>query len=316
MSQEKKSSCCTPSRTNPGKERSKTHFQSGGASTEGMIKLPGGTFLMGTEDKEGFPADGEGPVREITLEPFYIGPTTVTNADFEKFIKVTGYRTDAERFKWSFVFYGLLSEEVLATHPQVAAQTPWWCAIQGACWDHPEGPETNLQGRMSHPVVHVSWNDTQAYCQWSGKRLPTEAEWEYAARGGLEQKKFPWGDKLTPKGQHRCNIWQGNFPEYNSLEDGYLGTAPARSFRPNGYGLYNVSGNVWEWCGDWFSPTFHQQDRRNNPKGPEKGEAKVIRGGSFLCHRSYCNRYRVAARSSNSMDSSTSNMGFRCVASV
>lgn len=277
-----------------------------------MIYLQGGTFLMGTDDRDGFPADGEGPVREVALDPFWVDPTTVTNAEFKKFIDETHYKTDAERYGWSFVFYGLLSEAMRNTHPQVAAQTPWWCAIPGATWDHPEGKDSEVIERMDHPVVHVSWNDAMAFCQWAGKRLPTEAEWEYAARGGLIQKKFPWGDELTPHGEQRCNIWQGHFPDYNSLEDGYLGTAPAKSFPPNNFGLYNMSGNVWEWCNDWFSPDFHQKDSRVNPKGPQSGQSRVIRGGSFLCHHSYCNRYRVAARSSNTPDSTTSNMGFRC----
>lgn len=308
-----KSSCCTVSRASSPVERTAVSFANKKVSTEGMIHLSGGNFMMGTDDKEGFPADGEGPVREITLDSFYIDATTVTNENFKDFIEDTHYKTDAERFGWSFVFYGLLPEVILQSHPQVAAHAPWWCAINGATWDHPEGKESNLLKRMDHPVVHVSWNDAMAYCQWSGKRLPTEAVWEYAARGGLVQKKFPWGDELTPGGAHRCNIWQGHFPDYNSLEDGYLGTAPAKSFKPNDFGLYNMSGNVWEWCNDWFSPDFHQRDTRVNPQGPSEGNAKVIRGGSFLCHHSYCNRYRVAARTSNTPDSSSSNTGFRCV---
>ena len=282
-------------------------------STDNMIKLPGAKFLMGTSDEEGFPADGEGPVREITLDSFYIDETTITNFQFAEFIKATGHKTEAEQYGWSFVFYGLLSEQEQKADYQVAASTPWWTAVPGAQWNHPEGEATDIEKRMDHPVVHVSWNDAQAYCQWSGKRLPTEAEWEYAARGGLVQKKFPWGDELTPDGEHHCNIWQGNFPDYNSMEDGYLGTAPAKSFKPNNFGLYNVSGNVWEWCNDWFSKDFHKTGPRKNPAGPPHGESKVMRGGSFLCHRSYCNRYRVAARSSNTIDSSASNIGFRCV---
>ncbi len=277
-----------------------------------MVRLPGGNFLMGTNDEEGFPADGEGPIREVSIAPFNIDETTVTNRQFEAFIKATHYKTDAERYGWSFVFYGLLSEAMRNTYPRVAMQTPWWCAIQDATWDHPEGRDSDIADRIDHPVVHVSWNDATAYCQWAGKRLPNEAEWEYAARGGLVQKRFPWGDELTPHGEHHCNIWQGHFPDYNSLEDGYLGTAPAKSFPPNNFGLYNMSGNVWEWCNDWFSPDFHQRDTRIDPKGPADGTSKVIRGGSFLCHHSYCNRYRVAARSSNTPDSSSSNMGFRC----
>lgn len=308
-----KPSCCTASRASSPVEKTEASFVNKAVSTEGMTCLPGSSFLMGTDDKEGFPADGEGPVREIIIDSFYIDTTTVTNEDFTKFIEATHYKTDAEKFGWSFVFYGLLSEAVLQFHPQVAVHAPWWCAINGATWMHPEGEGSNIHKRIDHPVVHVSWNDATAYCQWSGKRLPAEAEWEYAARGGLVQKRFPWGDELTPGGEHRCNIWQGHFPDYNSMEDGYLGTAPAKSFKPNNFGLYNMSGNVWEWCNDWFSPDFHQKDTRINPKGPLQGNGKVIRGGSFLCHHSYCNRYRVAARTSNTPDSSSSNTGFRCV---
>lgn len=313
MDQNTKPACCAASRPSSGEKREQPQFEKGKGNTEGMVRLRGGAFLMGTDDKEGFPADGEGPVREIGIDPFFIEVTTVTNTAFAKFIEATGYQTDAERYGWSFVFYGLLSEKARAAHPEVAVQTPWWCAVPGACWNNPEGENSHIRDRMDHPVVHVSWNDAMAYCQWAGKRLPTEAEWEFAARGGLIQKKFPWGDELTPDGEHRCNIWQGAFPQYNSLDDGYLGTAPAKSYKPNGFGLYNVSGNVWEWCNDWFSPDFHQKDTKINPKGPLQGNVKVIRGGSFLCHYSYCNRYRVAARSANTIDSSASNMGFRCV---
>ena len=167
---------------------------------------------------------------------------------------------------------------------------------------------------MDHPVVHVSWNDATAYCEWAGVRLPTEAEWEFAARGGLVRKRFAWGDELTPGGRHMCNIWQGKFPTENRALDGHEGAAPAVSYEPNGYGLYNVAGNVWEWCADWFSPTFHVEGPRQDPKGPPEGPARVTRGGSYLCHRSYCNRYRIAARSSNTPDSATGNTGFRLAA--
>ena len=315
MENKNKHSCCAASRELSGKTDTEVIVKkkTSAVSTNNMIKLPGGKFLMGTNDEEGFPEDGEGPVREITLDPFYIDETTVTNFQFAEFIKATCYITEAERYGWSFVFYGLLSEEDQKRDYQVAAPTPWWYAVPGAQWNHPEGKDSHINERKDHPVVHVSWHDAQAYCQWIGKRLPTEAEWEYAARSGLVQKKFPWGDELTPGGEHRCNIWQGNFPDYNSLEDGFLGTAPAKSFKPNNFGLYNMAGNVWEWCNDWFSSDFHKAGPRKNPAGPLNGESKIMRGGSFLCHHSYCNRYRVAARSSNTADSSTSNLGFRCV---
>ncbi|PZE20060.1 formylglycine-generating enzyme family protein [Paenibacillus xerothermodurans] len=288
--------------------------QPGKPDVEGMIHLSGGDFLMGTDDGEGFPADGEGPVRTVTLSPFYIDPCTVSNGQFAEFIESTGYVTEAERFGWSFVFHLLASDNVRAQTTQAVSGTPWWLAVQGAYWRQPEGPDSNIEQRMDHPVIHVSWNDAMAYCRWAGKRLPTEAEWEYAARGGLLQKRYPWGDLLKPDGEHRCNIWQGKFPVKNNASDGYISTAPVKSFPPNGYGLYNVAGNVWEWCSDWFSPTYPATAPRANPTGPAKGENRVMRGGSYLCHKSYCNRYRVAARSSNTPDSSAGNMGFRCAA--
>jgi sulfatase modifying factor 1 len=278
-------------------------------ATDGMMKITAGSFLMGTDDSEGFTSDGEGPVHEVTLPDYYIDATAVTNGMFWEFIKTSGYKTDAEQYGWSFVFEGLLPEEILNSDDiQVVNGTPWWCIIPGAYWACPEGDGSNILNRWDHPVVHVSWNDAIAYCKWAEKRLPTEAEWEKAARGGLIQNKYPWGNKLTPGGLHQCNIWQGDFPYHNTLDDGYLGTAPAKSFAPNGFGLYNVAGNVWEWCNDWFS--------REISTVPAISETKVIKGGSFLCHQSYCNRYRVAARSSNTPDSSASNMGFRCVADM
>ncbi|MFJ7160026.1 formylglycine-generating enzyme family protein [Streptomyces sp. NPDC101118] len=264
-----------------------------------LLTLPGGRFLMGTDDPDGFPADAEGPVRAVTVAPFRIAATTVTNAQFATFAKATGHVTEAERFGFSFTFGAFLSDAVAAVSPPVDA-VPWWRAVEGASWRRPEGPGSHVTDRQNHPVVHVSWNDAQAYCTWSGTRLPTEAEWEYAARGGLERRRYPWGDELTPGGRHMCNIWQGEFPVLDTAEDGYAGTAPVKSYRPNGHGLYNAVGNVWEWCADRFAP------------GP--GTARAMRGGSYLCHDSYCNRYRVAARSSNTPDSSTGNIGFRVAA--
>ena len=312
-------SCCAPTRARAGEgaasgEAAPPAPTSGRASKTGMIRLPGGAFLMGTDDEEGFPADGEGPIREVTVSPFLIDPYAVTNDRFAEFVADTGYKTEAERFGWSFVFHLLVPEQVAKSVTQVPQQTPWWYTVHGAYWAQPEGPGTSLEGRGDHPVVHVSWNDAQAYCRWAGKRLPTEAEWEYAARGGLVGKRYPWGDLLKPEGKHMCNIFQGKFPEKNNASDGYVGTCPVDAFEPNGFGLYNVSGNVWEWCADWFHPTHHREANPQNPKGPPNGTSRVMRGGSYLCHKSYCNRYRVAARSSNTPDSSTGNAGFRCAA--
>ncbi|WP_411103131.1 formylglycine-generating enzyme family protein [Streptomyces sp. cmx-4-9] len=264
-----------------------------------LVEVAGGRFLMGTDDPDGFPADGEGPVREVAVAGFRIAPTTVTNARFASFVKATGHVTDAEAFGSSFVFAGFLTEPVAAASPAVAG-TPWWRAVSGATWRAPEGPGSTFADRQNHPVVHVSWNDARAYCSWAGTRLPTETEWEYAARGGLEQARYPWGDELRPGGRFMCNIWNGDFPVHNTRADGQAGTAPARSFRPNGYGLYNTVGNVWEWCADPFAPG----------RGPER----AMRGGSHMCHDSYCNRYRVAARTRNTPDSSAGNIGFRVAA--
>ena len=252
---------------------------------------------MGAEDAEGVPGDGEGPVREVAVGAFRIDAYAVTNERFAGFVEATGHVTEAERFGWSYVFAGFLPAALRrgAARPE---QTPWWCAVPGAVWNSPEGPGSSVADRGDHPVVHVSWNDAAAYCRWAGGRLPGEAEWEYAARGGLERARYPWGDELTPGGEHRCNIWQGHFPTRNTAEDGYRGTAPVDAFAPNGFGLHNVSGNVWEWCADPWTTT---------------GTSRVIRGGSYLCHRSYCNRYRVAARTSNTPDSTTGHTGFRCV---
>jgi formylglycine-generating enzyme len=278
-----------------------------------MVSLSGGTFLMGTDYASGFPADGEGPIRPVTLSPFKMDVFPVTNDDFFAFVKATGYRTEAENFGWSFVFWAHIPRKRFRSLVEdTVASAPWWCKVRGACWTQPEGPGSGLKTRSRHPVVHVSWNDASAYARWAGKALPSEAEWECAARGGLEQKLYPWGDDLTPGGKHRCNIWQGRFPLVDTAEDGYAGTCPVDSFPSNDYGLYSVTGNVWEWCADWFGANFTARPL-HDPVGPALGQGKVMKGGSFLCHASYCNRYRVAARTSNTPDSSASNIGFRCV---
>lgn len=302
----------------------------GQPSTDGMVFLEGGAFLMGTSDKEAWADDAEGPVREVRLDPFWMDKTAVTNAEFERFVAETGYKTEAEIFGWSYVFHLFVPSKIKRKRGASLAlrDLDWWMGVEGACWKRPEGRGSTIRKRMDHPVVHVSWRDATSFARWAGKRLPTEAEWEYAARGGLEQKRYCWGDELVPEKRHMCNIWQGTFPDYNTKADGYEGTAPAQSFPKNGYGLYNMSGNVWEWCADWFSTTWHVEaspERRLNPQGPPESGAmrspdglllKVIRGGSYLCHDSYCNRYRVAARTSNTPDSSTGHCGFRCALSA
>jgi formylglycine-generating enzyme required for sulfatase activity len=279
-----------------------------------MSRLDGRPFLMGTDFEEMVLGDAEGAVRRVRLDGFYIDRFAVTNEQFAEFVRTTGYRTDSERIGWSFVFQGHIPQDrygdlVAATLPGA----PWWCKVNGASWRHPEGPDSSVERRRHHPVTHVSWNDAGAYARWIGKRLPTEAEWEFAARGGLEQKIYPCGDELTPGGRHLMNVWQGTFPDVDLAEDGYAGTAPVDEFPPNGFGLHNMTGNTWEWCYDWFDSAWHSTETQTNPVGPSSGTSKVMKGGSYLCHRSYCNRYRVAARTSNERESSASNAGFRCV---
>ena len=307
--------CCVPSKhraqqldTSRRLSAERTRVTTG--STERMVKLDGGRFLMGTESAEGFPADGEGPVREVTVDALYMDAYPVSNAQFSEFIRGTGYRTESERFGWSFVFHRHIAQESVSAR---AFGTEWWCKVDGADWAHPEGPDSGIDSRLDYPVTHVSWNDAGEYARWAGKRLPTEAEWEYAARGGVEQRIYPWGDELTPEGRHLCNVWQGDFPNQDTGEDGYTAVAPADAFPPNGYGFYSITGNAWEWCSDWFHPAYHITATRTNPVGPPAGTAKVMKGGSYLCHRSYCNRYRVGARTSNTPESATTNISFRCV---
>ena len=315
--------CCSPESPRPADGNAARARATGSHRSDqplrrrsGMARIRGGEYRMGTEDRSGFPADGEGPVRAVQVDTFRIDIAAVTNAQFADFIAASGYETEAEAYGWSYVFHMLASEDIKRRTPQRPDTTPWWVPVSGAFWAAPEGPGSDADDRADHPVIHVSWNDVLAYCDWAGTRLPTEAEWECAARGGLDQRRYPWGDKLTPKGEHRCNIWQGTFPEVNTSVDGWIGTAPVDAYKPNGFGLYNTSGNVWEWCADWFSPTHHLRADSRNPQGPAQGQRRVLRGGSYLCHRSYCNRYRVAARSSNTPDSSAGNLGFRCVRTV
>jgi formylglycine-generating enzyme required for sulfatase activity len=276
-----------------------------------MVSLPGGEFVMGSDDRFAYPDDGEAP-REVELSAFAIEPHAVTNAAFAEFVAATGHVSEAERFGWSFVFGGLLPDDFPPTRAVAAA--PWWRQVYRADWRHPEGPQSDIADRADHPVVHVSFTDALSYCEWSGTRLATEAEWEFAGRGGLDRAAFPWGEEREPAGEHRMNVWQGSFPADNSVDDGYYGTCPVGAFPPNGYGLYNVTGNVWEWTADWFDPDFRKRDRRLDPAGPPTGTHKVQKGGSHLCHESYCRRYRVAARQGNELSSSTGNLGFRCAA--
>src|SRR5699024_4340532 len=244
-----------------------------------------GTFVMGDHFDEGYPADGELPLHEVRLSPFRMDESAVTNAQFATFCKATGYVTDAEQLGVSPVFH---------------------LAVEASRSD------------VLHALDAVPWNDAVAYCDWADARLPTEAEWEYAARGGLSGARFPWGDELTPRGRWNLNVWQGRFPDHNTLDDGHLATAPVRSYRPNGYGLHEMVGNVWEWCHDVFDPAYYRSSPAKDPRGPRPTEDppdhrwRTMRGGSYLCHDSYCYRYRVAARSANTEQSATANLGFRC----
>ena len=264
---------------------------------------------MGSDNPRSYQSDGEGPVREVVVKPFSISATAVTNEEFLEFTQETSYATTAEKEGWSFVFSGHLPPEFPATRGVLGAE--WWRQVYDAHWRNPEGPDSSIVDRGNHPVVHVSWFDAVAFAEWAGARLPTEAEWEFAARGGLDQCDLPWGNELIVDGKHRCNIWTGVFPMEDTAEDGYAGTCPVDAFEPNKFGLFNCSGNVWEWCSDWFSTQFGDVRPVVNPQGAQIGTNRVIKGGSFLCHDSYCHRYRLGARSSTTPDSSTGHQGIR-----
>ena len=301
--------CCAP-----GRHRctpAHPEVPAGPRSVRGQVRLEGGVFAMGDPFGEGYEADGERLVHEVALAPYFMDATAGTNAAFATFAKATGYVTTAEREGTSAVFHLAVADQRRHVRGAVPG-TPWWLVVEGASWRAPSGPGSSVAQLSNHPVVHVSFEDADAYARWAGKRLPTEAEWEHAARGGLAGARYAWGDELTPGGRHMANIWQGDFPVRNSLDDGYLTTAPVKAFRPNGYGLHNTAGNVWEWCADWFAADYYARSPRTAPRGPDTGTARVIRGGSYLCHASYCNRYRVAARSSAPPDSTSANLGFRC----
>lgn len=294
-------SCCGPVREtadrwpgdSEGADRKMLERLAAAASNElRMIGLAGGTFLMGSTDRFAYPEDGEGPVRQERVEPFAIAPTTVTVAEFAAFVLDTGYRTDAEKLGDSLVFQGLLPERLRRSAPEVA-RTPWWRQVGGACWHRPEGPGSSVESRSGHPVTHVSQRDAAAYADWVGARLPSEAEWEFASRGGLEQQPFPWGAVREPDGVPRMNTFPGDFPDGPT---GPVGTVPAASFEPNAYGLYNTTGNVWEWT----SGVFGETDGR-----------PVLRGGSYMCHASYCRRYRTSARTAVTADTTLGHTGFR-----
>lgn len=279
----------------------------GGQRGEAAVFAAGRSFV-GT-DRPQIAIDGEGPKRAIKLAAFALETETVTNARFAAFVAATGHVTQSERFGWSAVFRGLLPAD--ATIAATPAGLPWWARIEGASWSAPEGPGSSIAGREDHSVVHVSWADARAFAAWVGGRLPSEAEWEHAARGGLDDPKFPWGDTEPTDAAPLCNIWQGEFPGRNDAVDGYVGTSPARAFAPNGAGLFGMAGNVWEWTGDAFRVRSVSREAGARNEQARREQAKVTKGGSFLCHASYCYRYRIAARSALPADSAASNVGFR-----
>lgn len=304
-----------------------------GTAPEGMVWIPGGTFWMGCDDCD---MPDARPVHLVAVDGFWMDRTPVTNAQFAEFVSSTGYLTIAERkpdprdypqVDPSKLVAGSAVFNPPAKDVALDDITQWWEYVPGASWKHPEGPGTTTKGRDDHPVVHIAWEDAAAYAKWKGMRLPTEAEFEFAARGGLDRKRYAWGAELKPGGIWAANIWQGRFPSNNLAEDGYPRTSPVRAFPPNGFGLYDVGGNVWQWCSDWYRPdyfdTLAASGTAHNPQGPpdsydphEPGARKrVQKGGSFLCSDRYCSRYLVGSRGRGAIDSGGSNTGFRCVKS-
>jgi formylglycine-generating enzyme len=302
----------------------------GGDAPPGMVLVPAGRFQMGSAANP----EKNAPLHPVRVDGFYMDKTEVTNAEFQKFVEATGHKTIAERvpteedfggkpvpagFKPFSVCFKQLRGKVSLQGPWDGNPTPpWWHAVSGADWRHPEGPGSDISKRMDHPVVHISWNDAIAYCEWAGKRLPTEAEWEWAARGGLDRKEYCWGaQKQGTDGQWFANTFQGLFPTVNEARDGFAGTSPAGHYPANGHGLHDMSGNAWEWCSDWYAPDYYSISPLENPKGPDTptGE-RVRRGGSFLCDDSYCRRYLPEARDHNPPGDAASHTGFRCVKDV
>jgi sulfatase modifying factor 1 len=325
-----------------GLTTSDTSIRQGNVSEDGMVYVRGGEFSMGAADDEG--REDEYPAHKVRVDDFLMDQTEVTNAQFAAFVRATGYVTTAEKAPdWEELKKQLpartpkpadsllVPASLVFTPPSTAVDlsdiSQWWSWVKGADWKHPQGPRSNIKGKENYPVVQVSWYDATAYAKWAGKRLPTEAEWEFAARGGLENQKYFWGNEDVEAGSPKANTWQGHFPDHNTDWDKFDRLAPARSFKPNQYGLYDMAGNVWEWCSDWYDASYYQtlasklsvnpqgSDKSNDPMEPTVPK-KIIRGGSFLCNASYCKGYRVSSKMKSSPDSGTEHMGFRCVRSV